>query len=37
TKPSDRPPMDKVIEMLEGEDEDLQMPNKPYLFAQDTS
>ncbi|GAU40826.1 hypothetical protein TSUD_287630 [Trifolium subterraneum] len=35
TKPGDRPPMDKVIEMLEEEDEDLQMPNKPYLYAQD--
>ncbi|AES59892.1 putative glycerophosphodiester phosphodiesterase [Medicago truncatula] len=35
TKPSDRPSMDKVIEMLEEEDGDLQMPNKPYLYPQD--
>ncbi|CAK8570366.1 unnamed protein product [Lathyrus sativus] len=35
TKPGDRPSMDKVIEMLEEEDEDLQMPNKPYFYAQD--
>ncbi|CAJ2674401.1 unnamed protein product [Trifolium pratense] len=35
TKPSDRPSMDKVIEMLEEEDSDLQMPNKSYLYAQD--
>ncbi|AES59897.2 stress-induced receptor-like kinase [Medicago truncatula] len=34
-KPSDRPPMDKVLEMLEEEDEDLQMPNQPDLDAQD--
>ncbi|PNX55091.1 stress-induced receptor-like kinase [Trifolium pratense] len=33
TKPSDCPPMDIVIEMLEEEDGDLQMPIKPYLFA----
>ncbi|GAU30849.1 hypothetical protein TSUD_15350 [Trifolium subterraneum] len=37
TKPGDRPPMDKVIEMLEEEDEDLQMPNKPYFCLQDES
>jgi len=35
TKPGDRPSMDKVIEMLEEEDGDLQMPNKPYLYPQD--
>ncbi|XP_045792430.1 rust resistance kinase Lr10-like [Trifolium pratense] len=35
TKPSDRPSMNKVIEMLEEEDSNLQMPNKPYLYAQD--
>lgn len=34
-KPSDRPPMDKVLEMLEEEDEDLQMPNKPDYYVQD--
>ncbi|KAJ1379448.1 Wall-associated receptor kinase, galacturonan-binding domain [Sesbania bispinosa] len=34
TRPSDRPSMDKVLEMLEASDE-LQMPNKPYLFPQD--
>ena len=32
-KPSDRRPMDKVLEMLE----DLQMPNQPDLYAQDVS
>ncbi|XP_061358247.1 rust resistance kinase Lr10-like [Gastrolobium bilobum] len=37
TSPSDRPPMDKVLEMLE-EDEELQMPSKaPYLHPQDSS
>ncbi|XP_062120134.1 rust resistance kinase Lr10-like [Humulus lupulus] len=30
-KPSDRPPMNKVIELLEGEVECLQMPPKPSL------
>ncbi|GAU40828.1 hypothetical protein TSUD_287650 [Trifolium subterraneum] len=35
TKPNDRPPMDKVLEMLEEKDADLEMPNKPYLYAQD--
>ncbi|KAK7351008.1 hypothetical protein VNO77_10128 [Canavalia gladiata] len=34
TKPSDRPPMDKVLEILE-EDKELQMPSKPYLYPQD--
>lgn len=34
TRPSDRPSMDKVLEMLE-EDEDLQMPSKPFLFPQE--
>ncbi|MCI75585.1 receptor-like kinase, partial [Trifolium medium] len=34
TKPIDRPPMDKVLEMLE-EDENLQIPNKCYIYAQD--
>ncbi|XP_062120147.1 rust resistance kinase Lr10-like [Humulus lupulus] len=31
-KPSDRPTMNKVIEMLEGESECLQMPPKPSLY-----
>lgn len=30
-KPSDRPPMNKVVEMLEGRVESLQMPPKPFL------
>ncbi|XP_061358261.1 rust resistance kinase Lr10-like isoform X2 [Gastrolobium bilobum] len=35
TSPSDRPPMDKVLEMLK-EDEELQMPSKaPYLHPED--
>ncbi|WJX16710.1 hypothetical protein P8452_06706 [Trifolium repens] len=29
--------VDKVLEMLEEEDEDLKMPNKPYLYPQDLS
>ncbi|KAL5544808.1 hypothetical protein UlMin_008592 [Ulmus minor] len=33
TKPSDRPSTSKVIEMLEGNLEDLQIPPKPYLFS----
>jgi interleukin-1 receptor-associated kinase 1 len=35
TKPEDRPSMDKVLEMLEEEDGDLQIPNKPYFCLQD--
>jgi tetrahydromethanopterin S-methyltransferase subunit F len=27
--------MDKVLEMLEEKDTDMEMPNKPYLYAQD--
>ncbi|GMN51701.1 hypothetical protein TIFTF001_020861 [Ficus carica] len=34
-KPCDRPSMNKVIEMLEDEVENLQMPQKPCLFPQD--
>jgi len=34
-KPEDRPSMDKVLEMLEKEDGDLQIPNKPYFCPQD--
>ncbi|XP_040989018.1 rust resistance kinase Lr10-like [Juglans microcarpa x Juglans regia] len=32
-KPNDRPSMNKVIEMLEGEIECLQMPSKPFLSS----
>ena len=32
-KPSDRPSMNKVVEMLEGEVEYLQMPSKPFLLS----
>ncbi|XP_050277879.1 rust resistance kinase Lr10-like [Quercus robur] len=32
-KPSDRPSMNKVVEMLEGEVECLQMPSKPFLLS----
>ncbi|KAE9608887.1 putative glycerophosphodiester phosphodiesterase [Lupinus albus] len=31
TRPSDRPSMKEVLEMLDG-DEDLPMPSKPYLY-----
>ncbi|XP_059435139.1 rust resistance kinase Lr10-like [Corylus avellana] len=34
-KPSDRPSMSKVIEMLEGEVQSLQMPSKPFLSSQE--
>ena len=35
-KPSDRPPsMNKVVEMLEGEIECLEMPPKPFLYPQE--
>ncbi|KAM5551328.1 hypothetical protein ABKV19_026250 [Rosa sericea] len=35
-KPSDRPnSMNKVVEMLEGEVEYIQMPPKPFLYPQD--
>ncbi|GMP30976.1 hypothetical protein CsSME_00005386 [Camellia sinensis var. sinensis] len=45
TNPSDRPPMSKVVEMLEGSFKSVQIPPKPFLFstaisdpsAQDTS
>ncbi|KAJ0963670.1 hypothetical protein J5N97_028792 [Dioscorea zingiberensis] len=30
-RPSDRPPMSKVVEMLEGDVDSLQMPPKPFL------
>ena len=32
-KPINRPPMNKVVEMLEGEVECLQMPSKPFLSS----
>jgi len=32
-KPSVRPSMNKVVQMLEGEVEDLQMPSKPFLSS----
>ncbi|CAL5206677.1 unnamed protein product [Lathyrus oleraceus] len=35
TKPEDRPCMIKVLEMLEEEDGELQIPNKPYFCLQD--
>jgi len=34
-KPNDRPSMNKVVQMLEGEVECLQMPSKPFLLALD--
>ncbi|BFG20884.1 hypothetical protein CerSpe_071580 [Prunus speciosa] len=33
-KPSDRPSMNKAVEMLEGEIESLEMPPKPFLCPQ---
>jgi serine/threonine protein kinase len=35
-KPNYRPSMNKVVEMLEGEDESLQMPSKPFLSSTDS-
>ena len=32
-KPSDRPSVNRVAEMLEGEVECLQMPSKPFLLS----
>ncbi|KAL1222293.1 PR5-like receptor kinase [Cardamine amara subsp. amara] len=37
TNPSDRPPMIKVIEMLEGNLEDIQVPPKPLLYLPATT
>ncbi|CAL5401435.1 unnamed protein product [Camellia sinensis] len=34
-KPSDRPSMNKVVEMLEGNVEQLQMPSKPFLCPEE--
>ncbi|XP_054808560.1 rust resistance kinase Lr10-like isoform X2 [Prosopis cineraria] len=35
TKPGDRPSMNKVVEMLEGDEQDLVLPQKPYFYPQD--
>ena len=35
TKHSDRPSMNNVVEMLEGDEGDLELPQKPYLYPQD--
>ncbi|KAG8644300.1 hypothetical protein MANES_11G116400v8 [Manihot esculenta] len=35
-KPSNRPPMNKVIEMLEGDVESLQLPPRPALYPEET-
>ncbi|XP_054808111.1 LEAF RUST 10 DISEASE-RESISTANCE LOCUS RECEPTOR-LIKE PROTEIN KINASE-like 2.2 [Prosopis cineraria] len=35
TKPNDRPSMNKVVEMLEAEEQDLELPQKPYLYPSD--
>ncbi|XP_062147196.1 LEAF RUST 10 DISEASE-RESISTANCE LOCUS RECEPTOR-LIKE PROTEIN KINASE-like 2.7 [Alnus glutinosa] len=35
-KPNYRPSMNKVVEMLEGKDESLQMPSKPFLSSTDS-
>ncbi|KAF7816711.1 rust resistance kinase Lr10-like [Senna tora] len=35
TKPSDRPSMSRVVEMLEKDNEDLQLPSEPYLYPND--
>ncbi|KAH1215235.1 Rust resistance kinase Lr10 [Glycine max] len=35
-KPSDRPSMNKVVEMLEGDIESLEIPPKPSLYPHDT-
>ncbi|XP_021896826.1 rust resistance kinase Lr10-like isoform X2 [Carica papaya] len=36
-KPSDRPSMNQVVEMLEGEIEGLEMPPRPFLSPQDVA
>ena len=33
TIPSDRPPMSRVVEMLEGSVESLEVPPKPFLYS----
>ncbi|XP_065869223.1 rust resistance kinase Lr10-like [Euphorbia lathyris] len=35
-EPSNRPPMNKVVEMLEGDLEDLQLPQRPLLYPEKT-
>ncbi|XP_028772805.1 rust resistance kinase Lr10-like [Neltuma alba] len=35
TKPSDRPSMNRVVEMLEGDEQDLELPQKPYLYPKE--
>ncbi|EEF32628.1 receptor serine/threonine kinase, putative [Ricinus communis] len=35
-EPNDRPPMNKVIEMLEGDLESLQLPPRPLLYPEET-
>ncbi|KAK8473052.1 hypothetical protein PHAVU_001G048050 [Phaseolus vulgaris] len=35
-KPNDRPSMNRVVEMLEGDIEDLEIPPKPILFPDET-
>ncbi|KAJ9178397.1 hypothetical protein P3X46_010284 [Hevea brasiliensis] len=35
-KPNNRPPMNKVIEMLEGDVESLQLPPRPALYPEET-
>ena len=37
TNPSSRPPMSKVVEMLEGSLESLELPPKPFLHSSPTS
>ncbi|XP_047314054.1 rust resistance kinase Lr10-like [Impatiens glandulifera] len=36
-KPSDRPPMQKVVEMLEADIKFIEIPPKPFLFGEDMS
>ena len=35
-KPIDRPSMNKVVEMLEGDIENIEMPPKPLLYPHET-
>ena len=35
-KPNDRPSMNKVVEMLEGDIENLEIPPKPTLYPSET-
>ena len=36
-KPNDRPSMNKVVEMLEGDIENLEIPPKPTLYPHETT